>query len=550
MPSRKTPVDYHILAESRGFRWLGPEVADTKSKTGWECEQGHRWEARYNDIQQGCGCPTCAIESRAEPQRKKPADYHALAERRGFHWKGPEVPNVFTNTFWECSQGHHWEAPYHGIQRGNGCPVCAGRVPKTPTDYRALAKKRGFRWLGPEVPNNRTKTVWKCEKGHRWEAPYSNIQQGRGCPVCAGLAPKTSADYHALASERGFRWLGPEVPNNRTNTVWECEHGHCWEAPYSNIQQGSGCPICSGKAPKTPADYHAMARAQGIRWLGPHVPDTKIKTTWECGHGHRWEARYNDIQQGCGCPTCAIERVAEQRRNKPVDYQRLAQGRGFRWLGPKVPNVGTKTCWECKQGHQWEACYNDIQQGNGCPYCAGVVPKTPEDYHALAAERGFLWLGPKVPNTGTNTTWECEQGHRWEARYDNINHGTSCPVCADMVHGARVSQVQRDLCKMLGGELNYPFGRYNIDVAMNIDGVAIAVEYDSWYWHSHRQEQETKRAEDLLVADWRVLQIKSNALLPTQEQLDNAISRLLAGEEWVEIVLDDWGEGPTRFGSD
>ena len=206
-----------------------------------------------------------------------------------------------------------------------------------------------------------------------------------------------------------------------------------------------------------------------------------------------------------------------------------------------------KTNWECGYGHGWEAPYNSIRQGYGCPFCAGLAPKTPVDYHTLAEERGFRWLGPVVPNTSTKTSWECEQGHRWEARYGDIQQGGGCPVCVDIVQGARVSQVQRDLCEMLGGELNHPFDRYNIDVALNINGVAIAVEYDSWYWHSHRQEHDTQRDEDLLAAGWRVLRIKSNELLPTREQLDAAITHLMAGENQVEIVLDDWGEGPTRF---
>ena len=103
---------------------------------------------------------------------------------------------------------------------------------------------------------------------------------------------------------------------------------------------------------------------------------------------------------------------------------------------------------------------------------------------------------------------------------------------------------------MLGGELNHPFGRYNIDVALKIDGVAIAVEYDSWFWHAHRQEQDVQRDEELLAADWRVLRIKSNVLLPTHEQLDAAIACLLAGESQIEIVLDDWGKGPTSVETD
>jgi hypothetical protein len=54
----------------------------------------------------------------------------------------------------------------------------------------------------------------------------------------------------------------------------------------------------------------------------------------------------------------------------------------------------------------------------------------------------------------------------------------------------------------------------------------------------------------MIAAGWRVLRVKSNGQLPTRKQLDAAIARLLAGEDQVEIVLDDWGEGPTRFEPD
>jgi very-short-patch-repair endonuclease len=100
---------------------------------------------------------------------------------------------------------------------------------------------------------------------------------------------------------------------------------------------------------------------------------------------------------------------------------------------------------------------------------------------------------------------------------------------------------------MLGGELNYPLGPYKIDVAVEADGIAIAVEYDSWYWHAGQEDHDAQRDREVIAAGWRVLRVKSRASLPSQEQLDAAIACLLAGEDQVEIVLDDWGEGPTRY---
>jgi very-short-patch-repair endonuclease len=610
MAPKKTPADYHALAEKRGFRWLGPEVPNVRTKTWWECEHGHRWEAVYSNIRQGYGCPDCA-----GVRPKTPKDYLALAERRGFRWLGPKVPNTSTNTVWECENGHQWNARFGDIQNGSGCPACAGNLPKVPADYHALAEERGFRWigpevqsthtktgwacemahqwevayhsiqqgrgcpicaieqraeerrtkpdayhalaeyrgfrwLGPEVPNNSTRTEWECEHCHRWKTTYSSIQQGKGCPFCAGKAPKSPTDYHTLAAGRGFRWLGPEVLNVGVGTIWECEHGHRWEAAYSTIQQGRGCPFCAGLAPKTPDDFHELAEERGIRWLGPEVSNNHTRTEWECEHGHRWKTTYNRIQQGTGCPNCAIQRRAEKWRIKPDDYHALAAERGFRWLGPEVPGVVVKTVWQCENGHRWEAHFSSIQNGSGCPFCAGLAPKTLDDYHSLAEERGFEWLGPEVPNIQSKTIWRCQNGHQWEAHYNSIHQGSGCPVCLDLVHGTQVSQVQRSLCEILNGELNRPFERYNIDIALEHSGVPIAVEYDAWYWHAGREEDDTRRDDEMIAAGWRVLRVRSNTQLPTREQLDAAIDRLLAGEQRVEIVLDDWGVGPTRFETD
>jgi hypothetical protein len=588
----KKPADYFALAAERGFRWLGPEVPNVVTKTGWECEKGHRWEAIYSSIQRGTGCPVCATERIADALRRKPQDYQLLAERRGFRWLGPEVPDIHTKTGWKCKQGHQWEATYGSIRSGTGCPCCAGNMPKTPADYLTLAEERGFRWLGPEVPNVVTKTGWECEEGHQWEAIYDSIRCGTGCPFCAGRAPKTPEDYQALAEDRGFRWLGPEVPNTATKTEWECVQGHRWKATYANIRQGTGCPFCAGSFPKTPADYQALAKERGFCWLGPEVPNTATKTEWECAQGHRWEATYGNIQQGKGCPFCAgafPKRAAEYyalaedrgfrwlgpqvssvhaltsweceeghrweatftnvRRGTgcPFCYGNVAETRGFRWLGPEVPNTNTTTTWGCGEGHRWEATYGNILQGKGCPFCAGLAPKTPADYHTLAEQRGFRWLGPEVPNTTTKTTWMCEQGHQWETAYGNIQQGTGCPVCVDMVEGVQVSKIQRNLCEMLGGELNRPFGPFRIDIALEVDGVAIAVEYDSWFWHGGQEEHDAWRDREMIEAGWRVLRVRSNTQLPTGEQLDEAINCLLAGETQVEVVLDDWGIGSTKF---
>lgn len=438
---RKLPEDYHELAESRSFKWLGPEAKSVNIKTTWGCSQGHKWEAVYANISYGYGCPDCKRQKLSLQRLKKPADYHALAKSRGFKWIGPKVKGVTVKTKWECSQGHKWEVGYNSIQGGNGCPHCgnassAHKRKKKPEDYRVLAKKRGIIWLGPEVKNNQTKTKWQCPKGHTWETGYNNILSGRGCPECAiqdraNKKRKKPGDYHALATERGFEWLGPEVKDAHAKTKWKCTKGHEWEANYNAIQQKTGCPYCAGLAPKFPEDFHEIAKIHDLIWLGPEVPKINMKTKWQCPKGHIWKAPYNRIQQGRGCKKCATEIHAEKRRTKPDKYHKLAKTRGFKWLGDKVINNNAKTKWQCELGHKWHAPYSSIQQGYGCPYCSGNAPKKPEDYHQLAKDRGFEWLGPEASTTNNRMTyWQCSENHKWRTSYGHISQGKGCPYCA------------------------------------------------------------------------------------------------------------------------
>jgi hypothetical protein len=109
-----------------------------------------------------------------------------------------------------------------------------------------------------------------------------------------------------------------------------------------------------------------------------------------------------------------------------------------------------------------------------------------------------------------------------------------------------VSQNQRRLARVLGGELNRRDGRLAIDVAVEREGVCIAVEYDGWYFHGGQQDRDEARDRALMALGWRVLRIRSAYMLPSQEDLDAATGRLLAGEERVVLTMPDWGVGRAR----
>jgi hypothetical protein len=248
----KIAEDYHKLAQSRGFAWIGGTVISTNTKTMWKCTEGHEWGANYNDIKRGRGCPRC---SNRIP--KIPSDYFDIAERKGFLiWLGPEVARINIPTNWQCKIcGCKWKAPYGNIHTGQGCPNCA-RVKRAenqrykPEQYIEIGRSFGFEWLGPEVRRTDEKTQWRCTNNHIFEGTYDKIKQGSGCQACydirrAELQRYGPTEYNQLATRQNWTWIGPEAKRTDEKTWWRCENGHEIETTYDTLKQGRGCSKCS-----------------------------------------------------------------------------------------------------------------------------------------------------------------------------------------------------------------------------------------------------------------------------------------------------------------
>jgi DNA-directed RNA polymerase subunit RPC12/RpoP len=246
---RKTEKDYHKLAESRGFKWVGGVLPKNVCvKSWWECEKGHRWETKYSKIQNGSGCPHCSKKI-----RKTENSYHILTSKNNFKWLGKYLPkNTKTKTLWgDLSDGRVFELSYSSVLCSSGKVHCSKKLIKTVGDYYKLAMSRGFKWVDKELPRTvMTKTWWGCEKGHKWLAKYNDIScSGSGCPHCAKCAKKIEEDYHSMANKYGFTWIGKELPGNTNiKTQWVCLRcGYVREVTYSSIQQGKGCPYCANR---------------------------------------------------------------------------------------------------------------------------------------------------------------------------------------------------------------------------------------------------------------------------------------------------------------
>jgi len=207
------------------------------------------------------------------PRKKDIQWLQGLAAKKGGKCLSTEYINNKTKYLWECSEGDKWEAKANDIQQGGWCPICSSNGPNDLQWLQDLATKHGGKCLSTEYKNNETKYLWKCSKeGHQWEARAGNIQQGRWCPYCAERVPHDLQWLQELAAKRSGKCLSVEYNGMRSIYLWECPKGCRWEASANNIQQGKWCPKCAKKQSRKEIELRNF-----IRQYYPEVSDKPVR---------------------------------------------------------------------------------------------------------------------------------------------------------------------------------------------------------------------------------------------------------------------------------
>jgi len=153
---------------------------------------------------------------------------------------------------WQCAKGHRWNAsPGSVYHQKSWCPECAGVLKKTILDMQKIATERGGACLSKIYRNSHSLLRWKCNKGHEWAAASTNIlSKNSWCPYCAGQKG-THVGIIAMrehANKFGGQCLSTEYKNSKTKLLWQCTNGHKWEAmPLNVIHKRSWCPTCANQ---------------------------------------------------------------------------------------------------------------------------------------------------------------------------------------------------------------------------------------------------------------------------------------------------------------
>lgn len=481
---------------------VGPEAVTEMSqfKAWWICREGHEWRAEVSSRSQGNGCPYCAgkkvlagFNDLSTTNPKLAAQWHPTKNGS----LGPDGVTAYSGkrVWWQCPQGHAWEAAISYRSGGSGCPYCSGRVAVPgKTDLRTVCPELVKEWhptqngnLKPEsfTRMSEKKVWWRCINGHSWKSAISNRTSGSGCPYCSGRqAVRGYNDFLTLHPELALEWNYEKntgvypfdvLEYSNRKVWWKCSKGHEWKAVIGNRTAGSGCPICTGR--KVQEGYNDL---QTIRpdLAGQWHPDkngsltprqitagSSKKVWWLCRKGHEWQATVANRAQGTGCPICADRKVAPGVNDFASAHPDLAA----QWhtekngaLGPEyaAKTSRTKVWWICKNGHEWQASVGDRSRGYGCPYCSGKLPIVGVNDLATAAPKlavewhpeknGTLTPRDVKPYSNRKVWWRCKMGHEWQAAINSRFAGNGCARCSGRradVGSTDLATTHPQLCK-------------------------------------------------------------------------------------------------------
>jgi hypothetical protein len=257
--------------------------------------------------------------------------------------------------WWRCSRdrSHVWCAKVnHRAGRGDGCPVCSGRVATVTTCLATLHPHLAAAWhsakngdISPAqiLPGSQKRVWWQCSKNasHIWAATVaSRVYQGAGCPMCAGRVATPETSLTALHPDVVIEWHptknGAVRPESLTaashRTVWwRCSKDgtHEWRARVAHrTQDASGCPMCANQvvtqATSLQARYPDLAREwhpTKNRALSPNdvVPGSGRRVWWRCSlnRHHQWVADVRArARKGRGWPMCRVAHKTKQKQKR------------------------------------------------------------------------------------------------------------------------------------------------------------------------------------------------------------------------------------------
>ena len=446
------------------------------------------------------------------------------------------------------------------------------------------AEDAGGLLLSTEYLGSTAYYVWKCSKGHIWEATPTGQGKTRWCPKC-GFATRsrkktqTTDEVNLRLSVRGVKLAGEYDPKIKIQKCICLVCGKPTTASFTKIPKGYGCKTCLRKIQPTYRrkkidDILSELEKYQVTLLDAYIGVSKpmlfrcdvckIQFTTKidslrrskkhsCKESNevvtlRLERYFNDLgfslinhpaslEKPCSiiCNKCGIKtkivlaafrKMKVKCRNcsdlsKLENIRLMAESKGGQLLSKKYMGIKSKYKFKCAEGHIWSA----LPIGTWCARCKGHG-KGIEDIRTMAEKRGGKLLSDTFIGVDKKYEFKCSVGHSFSMTFAKMQGGQWCSICSK---GSKSEELVRVVMEQIFGvefkRVRPSWLKNDRNVPMELDGYSqdlkIAFEYQG------RQHYETM----FFLIDQDLKRIQKNDRLKAKICKDRGVSLFIFTHE-------------------
>lgn len=301
--------------------------------------------------------------------------------------------------------------------------------------------------LSDEYINSKTHLKCRCLiDGHEWDIKWGKLQSGRGCPKCAIETRKSKLKLSIGEVRDRVRKISPnieilsdEYANAHSHLNCMCSvDGYKWSTTWATLSQGHGCPLCAGSILPSLSEIKSYLYETNpdIEVLNKKYTSSSQKIKCRCLiDGHEWGTVWGHLKRGTGCPECGIKKTKEKQKfSTDYVFSKISDIHPDITILSRdyVNSIGALSCQCNIDGHIWESNFSRLQQGHGCPKCAGKLKLTLKEVKKKLREMNpnIEITSGEYTNNNTSMRLKCNvDGHEWNAVWGSLSQGSGCPMC-------------------------------------------------------------------------------------------------------------------------
>lgn len=366
-----------------------------------------------------------------------------------------------------CGENHEWTPRMANVVYSDSwCPKCYGNDPDVIESLHAWAAELGGRCLSGVYAGNKSKYRWECGQcQHQWDATWYNVKSHSSwCPECKTSIRETITraafreNFPGHLFTKDQKVIGMELDGYSAEQclAFECDGlQHRERVPHFQRVEGAF-------EAQLERDSRKDERCDEIGITLIRVPDRQL-----LDHNQiRGFVRDKLVELGYEVPATLPDDAAFFASIRAIrgesPYLERAKTVIARLGGSLVVDGGacpTRTFplhVRCRQGHEFETNYDNLERMRWCPACGGTAKKSDAEVEAAVAARGYVFISTDSRSTQGKArrfvTVQCPNPTHppTEMHWDNFKQGKGCEKCGRARIGATRRNDVDEIARRLG----------------------------------------------------------------------------------------------------